>query len=271
MLSKLVRPAWWKLNVRNRNVPKFWWRYLTTREFPDDISSIEDLVRFCRRHKVMGFNLEAIRAYIFWRLHNRYECSSFVETGTLYGNTAAYTHKVFKTPVFTTELNTTHYVVSKTNLAWARGVQQYKASSPDFLAQVCYSNKIGNNPMFYLDAHWNEFMPLPDELSIIAEHCKKAVILIDDFMIPWDNRFLYDEYPDIRIDTDIITNWLQPKRSDISVFMPNYDPASDPSGKGIGFAAILMGQDQELPMDTFPFNLLTQFHDLKPTTEQSLR
>jgi len=255
---KLANPSWWKLNVRNRNVPKFWWRYLTTRTFPNDLTSVEELISFCRRHKVMGFNLEAIRAYIFWRLHQRYECSSFVETGTLYGNTAGYTNRVFKTPVFTAELNSTHHMVSKVNLAWAKGVTQYKASSPDFLNQVCKTSTLGDNPMFYLDAHWNEFMPLPDELTIIANNCEKAVILIDDFMVPWDDRFLFDEYPEIRIDVEIINNWLKPKRKDISVYMPSYDPGSDPSGKGIGFAVILMGQGNDLPLDSFPFNLLAE-------------
>ena len=206
----------------------------------------------------MGFNLEAIRAYIFWKLHRLHNCSSFVETGTLYGNTAGYTNRVFKTPVFTAELNSTHYLVSKANLVWARGVTQYKASSPDFLNQVCQGSVIGDNPMFYLDAHWNEFMPLPDELTIIAENCEKAVILIDDFMVPWDDRFLYDEYPDIRIDVEIINRWLRPKREDISVYMPAYDPRSDPSGKGIGFAIILMGQSQDLSLDSFPFDLLAK-------------
>ena len=234
---------------------------MTTRGFPEDLSNVDDLVRFCKRHKVMGFNREAIRAYIFWQLHRRYRCSSFVETGTFYGNTAGYAHRVFKTPVFTAELNNTHYVVSKTNLAWARGIHQYKASSPEFLDSVCDPAKIGENTMFYLDAHWNEFMPLPDELTIIAERCEKAVILIDDFMVPWDDRFFYDEYPDIRIDLDIVNKWLKPKRSDISVFMPSYDPSDDPSGKGIGFAAILMGQDEELPTVTFPFDLLTRSPD----------
>jgi hypothetical protein len=206
----------------------------------------------------MGFNLEAIRAYIFWKLHRLHNCSSFVETGTLYGNTAGFTNRVFKTPVFTAELNSTHHLVSKANLAWARGVTQYKASSPDFLNQVCQGSAIGDNPMFYLDAHWNEFMPLPDELTIIAENCDKAVILIDDFMVPWDDRFLYDEYPDIRIDVEIINKWLRPIREDISVYMPSYDPGSDPSGKGIGFAIILMGQKQELSLESFPFNLLAE-------------
>lgn len=255
---KLAHLSWWKLNVRNRNILKFWWRYLTTRTFPDNLASVEELVSFCKRHKVMGFNLEAIRAYIIWELHRLHSCSSFVETGTLYGNTAAFTNRVFKTPVFTAELNPTHYLISKANLAWARGVTQYKASSPDFLNQVCQKRIIGNNPMFYLDAHWNEFMPLPDELGIIADNCDTAIILIDDFMVPWDDGFLYDEYPDIRIDIDIIDTWLKPKRTDISVYMPTYDPNADPSGKGIGFAVILMGQDNKLPLDRFPFDLLAE-------------
>ncbi len=56
--------------------------------------------------------------------------------------------------------------------------------------------------MFYLDAHWYENMPLPEELASIGEQCGRAIILVDDFLVPWEPRFLYDEYPDRRIDID---------------------------------------------------------------------
>ena len=116
--------------------------------------------------------------------------------------------------------------------------------------------RIGANPMFYLDAHFYEHMPLPEELMSIGDSCEKAVILIDDFLVPWEPRFLYDEYPGIRIDMDLVKNTLMTKRTDLSVYLPKYDPEQDPTGKGIGFAVILMGQEEALPADQFPFDLL---------------
>jgi hypothetical protein len=110
--------------------------------------------------------------------------------------------------------------------------------------------------MFYLDAHWRDHVPLGEELALIAGRCEQAVILIDDFMIPWNSDFLYDEYPTMRIDLDVINTSLKALRPDTTVFLPTYFPQQEPTGKGIGFAIALMGQDQALPSETFPFDLV---------------
>lgn len=254
---KLRRPSWWKFQARRAySVPAFWWKCLRIRPFPDDVTSINQVADFGKRHSVIGFNRECIRAYIFWRLHQRFSCTSFVETGTFLGYTSAFVRRAFKTPVFTSEINATRYLVSRAYLAWALGTTISHSSSTDFLARVCDESTIGNNPMFYLDAHWEEYMPLPDELATVAKQCEKALILIDDFYVPWEPRFLYDEYPDVRIDLETLDRSLGALRKDISVYLPAYSPDQDPTGKGIGFAVVLMGQDQELPEDLFPFDLI---------------
>jgi len=117
---------------------------------------------------------------------------------------------------------------------------------------------IGGNPMYYLDAHWYEYMPLPDELVCIGDRSEKGVMLIDDFLVPWEPKYMYDEYPGMRIDLDVINTSLGSQRKDISVYLPNYSPDQDPTGLGIGFAVILLGQDSELPTGEFPFDLLTK-------------
>lgn len=228
------------------------------RPFPDNWTSIDDIVEFGRHHRLIGFNRECIRAYIFWRLHQHFRCTSFVETGTLYGHTSGFVRRVFKTPVFTSEINNTYYLVSKANLLWSKGISMFRSNSPDFLRKVCHSSAIGNNPMFYLDAHWYKYMPLPEELAAIGECCEKGIILVDDFFVPSDSRFLYDQYPDLRIDLSVINTTLKARREDVSVYLPAYNPDKDPTGKGIGFAVALMGQERELPMGAFPFNLLAE-------------
>lgn len=112
--------------------------------------------------------------------------------------------------------------------------------------------------MFYLDAHWYDYMPLPDELAAIASQCQRGVIVIDDFLIPEQPKYLYDEYPGARIDLEMVEAHLGSRRKDISIYLPNHEPELDPTGPGIGYAVILLGQDQDLPTHTFPFNLLSK-------------
>ena len=146
-------------------------------------------------------------------------------------------------------------------MLWTKGIKSSLSNSVEFVGQLCRDSRIGENPMFYLDAHFYEHMPLPEELMNIGELCEKAVILIDDFLVPWEPRFLYDEYPGVRIDIDLVANTLMTRRKDLSVYLPKYDPGEDPTGKGIGFAVLLMGQKESLLPETFPFDLLAEVKD----------
>ena len=123
---------------------------------------------------------------------------------------------------------------------------------------MCDESITGNNPMFYLDAHWYDYMPLPDELATIANQCQRGIIIIDDFLIPDHPEYLYDEYPGARIDLEMVSTYFGSYRNDMSVYLPNHEPGLDPTGNGIGYSVILFGQDQEPPVDTFPFGFLSK-------------
>lgn len=238
-------------------VPLFWWEYLETSSFPDHLQSLEDIVEFGKRHKVMGFNRECIRAYILWRVFEHFGCTSFVETGTGYGPTASFVHCAFKTAVFTCEVNTSNYFISRLNLLWARRLLVSRSNSPDFLREVGHSSLIGNMPMFYLDAHWNKYMPLHDELRIIAGCCETGVLVIDDFFVP-PNQNSGNKYAGSpKINVNAISKVLKTLGKDALIYLPAYDPSREPRGGATGMAIVVMGHGKELPSQTFPFNLLT--------------
>jgi hypothetical protein len=46
----------------------------------------------------------------------------------------------------------------------------------------------------YLDAHWNADLPLAEEIEIIFSNCPNAVVMIDDFQVPEDSGYGYDDY-----------------------------------------------------------------------------
>ena len=63
----------------------------------------------------------------------------------------------------------------------------YHSSSEQFLrillSREIDDQKLNNNYLFCLDAHWGKYWPLRDELKIIQK-LKKYLIVIDDFMVP---------------------------------------------------------------------------------------
>ena len=110
--------------------------------------------------------------------------------------------------------------------------------------------------MFFLDARWYEYMPLADELAVIGEHCQNAVIVIDDFFVPWEPGFRFDEYPSMRTDLDVVNRALRDCASETTTYLPAYKPDPEPYGKATGFAIVQLGEQPELLVEDFPFDLL---------------
>ncbi len=48
-------------------------------------------------------------------------------------------------------------------------------------------------PLFYLDAHWEEDLPLAEEIQIIIQRWPSFVIMVDDFQVPGTD-YAYDSY-----------------------------------------------------------------------------
>jgi hypothetical protein len=52
----------------------------------------------------------------------------------------------------------------------------------------------GRSLLAYLDAHWNEDLPLVEELDYVFGRCPTAVVMVDDFRVPDDPGYGYDNY-----------------------------------------------------------------------------
>jgi hypothetical protein len=79
---------------------------------------------------------------------------------------------------------------------------------------------LGSCPLLFLDAHWYDYWPLPDELDIIASHLDKAVFIIHDFQVPGRPDFKFDCY-DTTCNLDLLRRHVRPdERYDI--LFPSY-------------------------------------------------
>ena len=47
--------------------------------------------------------------------------------------------------------------------------------------------------LFYLDAHGREHLPLGDELDLIHDNYRRWIIVVDDFKVPGDSGYAFDD------------------------------------------------------------------------------
>ena len=118
-----------------------------------------------------------------------------LETGTFRGTSTEFFATVFQTPVHTVESNARYCVDSRQRLATEPGVTVELGDSRTFLERYFDQANVREQTLFvYLDAHWEEDLPLAEELAAIARATTRCIVMIDDFQVPGDSGYAYDDY-----------------------------------------------------------------------------
>lgn len=142
------------------------------------------------------FNGQKSRVELFHALMERFAPEAIIETGTYQGTTAEFLAG-FNRPVFTIEGHGRTYGFARARLRKFRNVTLLHGDSRQVL-NCLFSGPLqrfsGRTLFFYLDAHWNADLPLAQELDVIFRHCPRAVVMIDDFAVPCDPAYVYDDY-----------------------------------------------------------------------------
>lgn len=131
--------------------------------------------------------------------------SRIVETGTLRGTTTEWFAQ-FGIPVVTCEIDRRHAAFSARRLRPLPNVTIEQCNSVDLLGRLAKQDIDRFAPtLFYLDAHWYEYLPLRDELGLVLRNFRKAVVLVDDFAVPDDPGYHFDDYgPGKRLSLDYV-------------------------------------------------------------------
>ncbi len=140
-----------------------------------------------------SFNYAPELTAIFAYLKRTYNIDTVVETGTFRGGTTVLFSYLFDY-VHTIEIQKSTYEQSKQMLQSHPNVQCHLGSSEQVLTELL--PKLTEKPLiFYLDAHWDSYWPLLDELKIIGQtHRDNCIIVIDDFKVPQRPEIDYDRY-----------------------------------------------------------------------------
>jgi predicted O-methyltransferase YrrM len=157
-----------------------------------------------------------------------------VETGTFRGTTTEWLAS-FGLPVTTVESNLSNYHFAKLRLASRGNVQVELGNSSEVLQKLAERMDTSLRTFFYLDAHWEDYLPLHDELKLITSRFARPVVLVDDFEVPGDPGYGFDDYgPGKALTAEYLHGCLPPG---MKVFYPS-TPASQETGRRRGWVVV---------------------------------
>jgi hypothetical protein len=142
------------------------------------------------------FNGQSARRALVQELIAAFHPVAIIETGTFHATTTEYLAQA-GLPVLTIEGNQRNFGFSLHRLWWRPNVTMRIGDSRAGLVSLldgCLRRQRDENLFFYLDAHWNEDLPLADEIDIIFSRCPAAIVMIDDFEVPDDPDYGFDDY-----------------------------------------------------------------------------
>jgi hypothetical protein len=189
------------------------------------------------------FNGQEERVSLFRQLTDLVEIRAVVETGTFRGATTLFFHECTKVDVYSCELSGNYYDKVLSRLTDYEKIHLYNEDSRVFLRKLASTPDMPReNVFFYLDAHWNTDLPLPEELAIIYQNFVSPLIMIDDFEVSHRDDFGFDDYGENAIlSLDIIKDVL---KNDLWLFYPNWR-AGDVQAPNRGFVILADGETAE--------------------------
>jgi hypothetical protein len=118
-----------------------------------------------------------------------------VETGTYRATTALFLKELSDSPLATIEAQSRYYHYASRRLRGVPNITLLHSDSPRALRVLAAQRPWNSNPaFFYLDAHWLDSLPLIGELQMISRGWADYAVLVDDFKVPDDPGYAYDDY-----------------------------------------------------------------------------
>lgn len=203
-----------------------------------------DFVRFPNKRAAWGgpFNGQHQRQDLFRSIVESFQPAAIIETGTFLGTTTEFLADT-NLPVYSIEAHPRNYGFARMRLWRRKNVHLQFADSRQGLRTLLAERLRGiakGRLFFYLDAHWDEDLPLLEELEIILNRCSSALIMIDDFEVPNEPEYGYDDYGPGKA---LTSNFISPivKKHGLSVRFP-MAPAREEGGARRG--CVVLGQDE---------------------------
>jgi hypothetical protein len=147
------------------------------------------------------FNGQAGRTAIMEAILETCQLENVIETGTFRGTTTEFLARKVTGFVYSCESEPRYFLYSRRRLEPLGNVELHLADSRAFLQTLLSRDSIHQSrTLFYLDAHWSIDLPLASEIEIILKNHPASIVAIDDFEVPFDGGYGFDDYgPDKRL------------------------------------------------------------------------
>jgi hypothetical protein len=198
------------------------------------------------------FNGQKNRVRVFHAINEQVHFQNYVETGTYLGMTTdflARTARKRHACVYSCELDPRFFAIARRTVGALENVHLHHGNSVTFLRSLLPQLSAALN-FVYLDAHDCEHLPLRAELGIL-KGCRNTVVMIDDFKVPFDERFGWDKYDNER---EICLQHIEGVVDANDVYMPSY-PATHEAAtyrgemSPRGYCVIAMSKDLRKILD----------------------
>jgi hypothetical protein len=185
-----------------------------------------------------AFNGQSVRIAMFDEMLFTIPFAAVVETGTYTGETTEFFLNRTSVPVHTVELDHDRAQAVAARLSSYPAAHVVCGDSRAFLADLASSASFPReNVFFYLDAHWNEDLPLQDEVSQVVACWRHSAIMIDDFQVPDDSGYGFDSYGAHKT---LCLEYLGEQISGLPVYFPA-SPSTEETGHRRG--CVVIGTD----------------------------
>lgn len=149
--------------------------------------------------KYQPMNGQVQRQAIFRDVMRSLPFELVVETGAHLGTTTKFLSDVAGLPVMTCEVMPRYWFYASRRLRQDPRITLIESDSRQFIADLAQDPEArARLTFFYLDAHWYNDLPLAEELELIDRNWAEWVVMIDDFQVPDDPEFGFDDYGDDR-------------------------------------------------------------------------
>lgn len=137
----------------------------------------------------MPLNGQQARLRVVIGLLEEFEPNLVLETGTFLGDTTRFFSGLGHR-VVSVEISPVFHAWSRVRLRGS-DVDLIRGEASTVLPSVLRAHS--GRLFAYLDAHWNEFLPLRGEVAQLVR-CPEVLIAIDDFRVPSDPGYAFDVY-----------------------------------------------------------------------------
>jgi hypothetical protein len=178
------------------------------------------------------FNGQLNRKLLFDEIIAKLEIEAIVETGSYRASTTEYMAGATGLPVFSCEIEPRLFAYCRRRLEALPNALVARQDSTAFLKSALWDGRLrGRRVFFYLDAHWYENLPLREEVRLILGADLDPVIMIDDFAVPGEPRYGFDDYgPGKVLRIEYLLHFVE---AGLSYFFPSL-PADRETGKQRG-------------------------------------